>query len=237
LNKKTEPEVFVFHTKPIILSARPGSEEAMPKIDIKSKVLGGMLGSAIGDAIGELAFVYPENESLLTQLERVSELCYTDDTAMAIGLAESILKERGIDQYQLGETFHDNYLSEPWRGYASGPPTIFSQVRELGITYKEAAQKMFGGRGSFGNGAAMRVVPVGLFFHHARDLYEKATASAEVTHTHPVGMDGAAVQALAVAQALKLYPMNKFPTNNFIQGLINFSRTPEIETKMKLVKD
>ncbi len=209
----------------------------MTKIDIKSKVLGGMLGSAIGDAIGELAFFYPEKESLLAQLERTSELCYTDDTAMAIGLAESILKEGGIDQHQLGETFRGNFLREPWRGYASGPPTIFFQVHELGITYMEAAQKIFGGRGSFGNGAAMRVVPVGLFFHQARDLYDQATASAEVTHAHPIGIDGAAVQARAVAQAVKLDPMKKFSADDFIQGLINFSRTPEIEAKIKLVQD
>jgi poly(ADP-ribose) glycohydrolase ARH3 len=186
----------------------------MTKLDIKSKVLGGMLGSAIGDAIGELAFIYSEKEILLTQLERTTELCYTDDTAMAIGLAESLLKEGDVDQHQLGETFRENYVREPWRGYASGPPTIFSQVQELGIAYKEAAQKIFGGRGSFGNGAAMRVVPVGLFFHQAPNLYEQATASAEVTHTHPVGMDGAAVQARAVAQAFKLDSMKQFSPND-----------------------
>ncbi len=65
----------------------------MTKIDIKLKSIGSMLGSAVGDAIGELAFFYPENESLFKQLERASELCYTYDTAMAIGLAESILNE------------------------------------------------------------------------------------------------------------------------------------------------
>ena len=63
----------------------------MTKIDTTLKVLGGMLSSAIGDAVGELAFFYPENKSLFKQLERASELCYTYDTAMAIGLAESIL--------------------------------------------------------------------------------------------------------------------------------------------------
>jgi ADP-ribosylglycohydrolase len=51
-----------------------------------------MLDSANGDAVGELAFFYSENESLFTQLERTPELRYTDDTVMAIGLAESILK-------------------------------------------------------------------------------------------------------------------------------------------------
>ena len=208
----------------------------MTKLDVKSKALGGLLGSALGDAIGELAFRYPEKESLLKQLERTSEFCYTDDTAMAIGLAESIIEKGAIDQHYLGETFRRNFQREPWRGYASGPPTIFAQVQELGITYKEAAQKIFGGLGSFGNGAAMRVVPAGLFFYKARDLYDQATASAEVTHTHPIGVDGAAIQARAVAQAVKLDPVKKFSTNDFIQELINFSRSHEIESKMKLVK-
>ncbi len=63
----------------------------MTKIDIKLKVLGGMLGSTVDDAIEELAFFYPENESLFKQFERTPELCYTYDTALATGLAESIL--------------------------------------------------------------------------------------------------------------------------------------------------
>lgn len=209
----------------------------MTKIAKKSKILGGMLGSAVGDAIGELAFHYPDKESLIKQLELTSEFSYTDDTAMAIGLAESIIESGGLDQHHLGETFRRNFLREPWRGYASGPPTIFSQVTEHGITYREAAQKIFGGLGSFGNGGAMRIVPVGLFFHQARDLYDRASASAEVTHTHPVGIDGAAVQACAVAQAVRLDPMKKFSTDDFIQGLVNFSRTQEIESKMELVKN
>lgn len=209
----------------------------MTKINFKSKVLGGLLGSALGDAIGELAFLYPEKEDLVRQVKQTSVLCYTDDTAMAIGLTESILKEGGIDQHQLGETFRQNFLKEPWRGYASGPPTIFSRVKQLGITYREAAQNLFGGYGSYGNGAAMRVVPVGLFFQQAHDLYSQVKASAEVTHAHPVGIDGAAVQALAVAQAVKLNPRRRFSTEDFIRGLIDFSQTPEIESKMNRVKD
>ncbi|UCF56350.1 MAG: ADP-ribosylglycohydrolase family protein, partial [Deltaproteobacteria bacterium] len=101
-------------------------------MDLKAKYLGGMVGSALGDAIGELAFVYPRREDLYSIMDRVSEFRYTDDTAMAIGLAESIIKVGSIDQQRLGETFSLNYEREPWRGYASGPPTIFSLVRKLG---------------------------------------------------------------------------------------------------------
>jgi poly(ADP-ribose) glycohydrolase ARH3 len=204
--------------------------------DIKAKYLGGMVGSALGDAIGELAFLYRTKQDLYAQLERLNELRYTDDTAMSIGLAESILHKGDLDQQDLGDTFRRNFQKEPWRGYASGPPTIFSIVEQSGITYLEAAQSLFGGEGSLGNGAAMRIVAAGLFFHDSATLYEKACLSASVTHAHSVGMDGAAVQAKAVALAVDLDPKEIFPFNEFIDTLIDCAKTPEIGEKIRLVK-
>ena len=204
--------------------------------DITAKYLGGMVGSAIGDAIGEIAFHYPEKEGLCTQLGRLTEFRYTDDSAMSIGLAESILKKGCLDQQDVGETFRYNYQKESWRGYASGPPTIFSMVEQSGIAYAEAARTLFGGGGSLGNGAAMRIAPVGLFFHNSPDLYEEACISASVTHAHPVGVDGAAVQARAVSLAVKLHPKESFPLKAFITELIGFARTPEIQEKIKGVQ-
>ena len=205
-------------------------------IDLKSKFIGAMVGSAIGDAIGELAFRVSDRERLTAYVETVPELRYTDDTAMAIGLAESVTRETGINQEALGRTFARNFLREPWRGYASGPPTIFSMVQSQGIPYVEAARRLFGGSGSLGNGAAMRIAPVGLFFSGSSDLYEQACASAEVTHAHETGMDGAAVQAHAIAQAVNLDPGQPFPTDAFIQELADIARTPEIKAKMKIVQ-
>jgi poly(ADP-ribose) glycohydrolase ARH3 len=205
-------------------------------IDLKSKCLGAMVGSALGDAIGELAFRYKRKEHLCAIMDRVEKLIYTDDTAMTIGLAESILQMRGIDPNHLGDQFNQNFNREPWRGYASGPPTIFSMVHQYGISYVEAAKSLFGGTGSMGNGAAMRIVPVGLVFHNSEHLYEEACRSAEVTHAHPVGMDGAAVEALAIAEGVKLDPEKEFPLKTFIERLTAFARTPEIREKMKLVQ-
>jgi poly(ADP-ribose) glycohydrolase ARH3 len=204
--------------------------------DIKAKYLGGMVGSALGDAIGELAFRYPTKEGLCIQLDQLREFRYTDDSAMSLGLAESILKKGFLDQQDLGETFRLNFEREPWRGYASGPPTIFSMVERLGITYAEAAGSLFGGAGSLGNGAAMRIVPIGLFFHNSPDLYEEACISASVTHAHPVGKDGAAVQAKAISLAVKLDPREAFPFEAFIDALIDFARTSEIKGKILLVQ-
>jgi poly(ADP-ribose) glycohydrolase ARH3 len=206
-------------------------------IDLEAKFLGGMVGTGVGDAIGEMAFRHRRQEALLSAVERSGELVYTDDTAMAIGLAESIVAVGGLDRQHLGDTFRSNYRREPWRGYASGPPTVFARVEREGRTYAEIAKTLYGGEGSFGNGAAMRVAAVGLLFHDADDLYEVARRSASVTHAHPIGVDGAAVQARAVAQAVALDPAEPFPTADFLHGLLETARTPEMEEKLAAVRD
>jgi len=205
------------------------------KADLRRKYLGCMIGSGLGDAIGEIAFQYPEKERLCIQVEGMDQLRYTDDTAMAIGLAESLQRVRRIDQEDLGDTFSRNYTREPWRGDAMGPPAIFARVQRSGVSYIEAARALFGGSGSFGNGAAMRIAPVGLVFHRSPDLYSQACASAEVTHAHPIGMDGAAVQALAIATATSLPQGEQFEEEKFIRKLIEFARTREIQVKMRSV--
>ena len=209
----------------------------MTRPTLEAKYLGAMLGSAVGDALGELAFHYPERNKLSQVVEGVAELRYTDDTAMAIGLATSLVNKGYLDGQDLGETFRRNFEREPWRGYATGPPTIFTMVRSLGIPYAQAAQSLFGGSGSFGNGAAMRIAPLGLFFHDSLQIYEHACGSAEVTHSHPVGKDGAALQARAVAQGVKLDPQKEFFVNLFVRDLIHFSRTNEIREKMELLEE
>jgi poly(ADP-ribose) glycohydrolase ARH3 len=202
---------------------------------LKSKFLGGMIGTALGDAIGELAFRYGRESNLRAAIAHTGTLVYTDDTAMAIGLAESIIQAGRLDQQHLGDTFQANFRREPWRGYASGPPTLFAMVERLGISYAEAARNLFGGQGSFGNGAAMRIAPLGLFFHDAPDLDEQARLSASVTHAHPIGVDGAAVLACAIAQAVELEPGAPFPRSDFIRRLADCARSGEMRAKLAQV--
>ena len=205
-------------------------------IDLESKFLGGMVGSALGDAIGELAFRGVEEARLRSEIARRDLLIYTDDTAMAIGLAESITQVGELVERHLGDTLRANFEREPARGYGAGPPTVFSLVQRRGMSYSEAAGSLFGGRGSYGNGAAMRIAPVGLLFHDSPELYEKARRSASVTHTHPIGVDGAALLAWAIAQAVKLDPQEPLPFDGFSQSLVDFARTPEVRDKMMLAR-
>jgi poly(ADP-ribose) glycohydrolase ARH3 len=116
-----------------------------------------MLGSALGDAIGELAFSSPEVASLRSQITHADRLVYADDAATAIGLAESILQIGDLEPKHLGDTFSANYLCEPWRRDAIGPPKIFARVAERGTSCAEADQSLLAVSDRFKTGR-----PIGL---------------------------------------------------------------------------
>lgn len=124
---------------------------------------------------------------------------YTDDTEMAVSIVE-VLEELGaIDQDILARRF--THRMEPARGYGEGAYKVLTGVLE-GRDWRSLTRSGFHGQGSFGNGAAMRVAPLGAFFADAELTHValQARRSAEVTHAHHEGIAGAI--AIAVAAAL-----------------------------------
>jgi ADP-ribosylglycohydrolase len=67
-----------------------------------------------------------------------------------------------------------------------------------GQDWREARHSVFR-NGSFGNGSAMRVGPLGAYLHDAPadEVVAQADLSANVTHSHPEGRAGAVAVALA----------------------------------------
>lgn len=170
--------------------------------DFTDRWRGAMLGTALGDAVGAPfeGQVRVAASQVHAWIEDDAPLTWTDDTAMTIGLAHSLIDRGGhIDPQHLGDRFAADFRAEPWRGYGAGPPAIFAAAAR-GTPYLEAAADMFGGTGSYGNGAAMRAVPAAIVAAGDLDeVAEIARAQARVTHAHPLGQDGAALLATAVA--------------------------------------
>lgn len=202
---------------------------------VVSRFLGAMVGSALGDAIGEMAFHARSAEVLYEHVTAADYLEYTDDTAMAIGLAQSLVANGKVVEQHLGDTFRTNYDIEPWRGYAMGPPTIFHRVKHEHIGYRQAASEIYKGQGSFGNGAAMRIAPLGVFYYDQADLYARVEEASVVTHTHPIAIDGAALVATAMAASMRLDPDAGFPRDAMARQLIDTCRTTEMCDKMTQV--
>src|ERR687898_722066 len=115
---------------------------------------GALLGTFVGDALG-MPYEGLHLEAIPDRLEmaeaRLGRGTYTDDTEMMIGLAESLLERGDVDPDHLAASFVEN--CDPARGYGAGTLEVFDLWRS-GVGVDEAAARVFGGRGSFGNGAA-----------------------------------------------------------------------------------
>src|SRR5262245_21285809 len=117
--------------------------------------LGGMFEAQSADAIRAR---FPTTERLIAYPQE--EIWYTDDTQMAIGVGEALLERGEIVEEVLCRAFVANYV--PSRGYGRGARAVLEAMEE-GRDFRRVAEQHFPG-GSFGNGAAMRVAPVGLLF-------------------------------------------------------------------------
>lgn len=203
---------------------------------LQTKFEGCLLGLAVGDAIGA-AFEgswFPDTVTILAAVEKKPLLYYTDDTHMAIGVAESLTASRGFNGQDMAERFTSNYEQEPWRGYGPGPPRIFKKIRD-GLSWDRAAEDIYPG-GSYGNGSAMRAAPVGLFYHQDQDkLSETARLQSQITHSHALGKEGAALQALAVAFAVNTNLNN--PARSILDQLITCATDKTYLHKLTLVEN
>jgi poly(ADP-ribose) glycohydrolase ARH3 len=198
---------------------------------LRSKFVGCLVGSAIGDALGKHLEGSQESEA---KIKRFSGR-WTDDTHMMIGVAESMIANKGFDGSHMTQIFIKNYKLEPWRGYANGPPQVFRWIKS-GVAWNEAAKRLFGGAGSYGNGAAMRVAPVGIFFHDDPEhLRSVAYEQSRITHVHELGMEGAAIQAYAVALAVNADPSSEIDSCAILKKLKVFTHNKLYKRKLELV--
>jgi ADP-ribosylglycohydrolase len=93
---------------------------------------------------------------------------------------------------------------------------------------------LFGGQGSFGNGAAMRVAPIGAFFAGDIDtIVEQATRSSVITHTHDEAIAGAIAVAVAAARAYELRTSGAIPGRSEFLDLV-LPHVPESEVRSKI---
>ena len=210
----------------------------MNKGKLRSKFLGCLMGTAIGDALGARreGMGMSKTEDIVSLAEKLEQLIYTDDTHMTIGVAESLLESKGFDGEHMAQTFINNYETEPWRGYGPGPPRIFRMIRG-GEAWHSAANKLYRG-GSFGNGSAMRVAPVGLLYsRNPEKLREVAYQSSFITHYHELGREGAALQACAVALALNTSSDEDIEKEAFLSRFQDFVQNRLYREKLAQIRE
>ena len=140
-----------------------------------------MLGAIIGDIVGSRWEFNPTNDYNFPLFSDKNS--FTDDTICTIAVADALL--HGSDDY--GKFIHKwcRKYPHPMGGYG-------------GRFAKWVASDNPQPYNSFGNGSAMRVSPIGWWFDDGNDIWEEAKKSAECTHNHPEGINGAQAVVWAI---------------------------------------
>jgi ADP-ribosylglycohydrolase len=180
-------------------------------------------GLSVGDAFGDRFFFMRFDGLSFQPIEDRTPpprpWDYSDDTQMALSIF-SILRQHGqINQDALARNFAEHFMSA--RGYGPAMYDLLPRLRD-GASWKSTARSLFGGQGSYGNGGAMRVAPLGAYF--ADDIQaaaEQARLSCEITHAHPEAVAGAIAVAVAAALAWQLKTAGKRPTRQAFLGQIH----------------
>jgi ADP-ribosylglycohydrolase len=191
-------------------------------------------GLSVGDGLGGFfEFSNPRGLShfVKTRKPPVGQWHFTDDTNMALSIYEILRLHSEIEQDALALSFAQHY--DRLRGYGRSIHGWVPRVLS-GQHWREAAALAFGGQGSFGNGGAMRVAPVGAYF--ADDLnavVEEARRTSEITHSHPEGVAGAIAVAMGAALACRFQRERQRPTRaEFIEQVLPY--VPESEVSQHI---
>ncbi|KUO12518.1 ADP-ribosylglycohydrolase family protein [Streptomyces sp. DSM 15324] len=180
------------------------------------RALASLRGLAVGDALGSQFFV-PANYPLLKERALPpGPWQWTDDTEMACSVVAVLASHDRIDQDALARSFAEHHDFD--RGYGPAVNRLLRLVRE-GADWRELSAALFKGQGSWGNGAAMRIAPLGAWY---ADDPEQATHQAEIssypTHQHREAVVGA--MAVAAAAALVGAPGGPPGPGTLLDGVI-----------------
>ncbi len=194
-------------------------------------------GVSIGDAFGESFF--GETNTIIDCIEtrKIPKTTweFTDDTVMAIAVFEQLERIAGINQDELAHQFSINHVKDPNRGYGATARMILREIA-AGGNWKELSEQVFDGMGSMGNGASMRVSPIGAYYHDDLDkVRELAVKSAKVTHSNEEAVCGAIAVSIGTSFATKVRMEGlSLSPEEFTRGIIEY--LPETDTKSKIKK-
>jgi len=195
-------------------------------------------GLSVGDGLGgffEFGKATTLKQYLGNQKLPPAPWRFTDDTNMALSIYQNLRLYGEIKQDELAKSFAEHF--DRTRGYGMGARALMNRMKK-GEHWRAVSEAMYQG-GSYGNGGAMRVAPVGAYFADDVDkVVENARLSAEITHSHPEGIAGAIAVAVATAYATRLLASGERPTRAaFIDLILPHLPESEIRTKTQIARN
>lgn len=208
-------------------------------MDARARYRGSILGLAVGDALGTpweglARGSFPPVSDLVGGGPRGLPLgAWTDDTSLALCLAESLVARRGFDAQDQMDRYlrwmQDGHWSSTGYAYGIGHTMSMALAR-----YELTRDPTSSGRtepSSAGNGSLMRLAPVPLFFAADRDeAIARSGESSRTTHAAPVAVDacryfGALIAGAAVgAEKDELLAEDFWPGGGLVPEITEIAR-------------
>ena len=178
--------------------------------DVADRARGALLGLAVGDALGAtVEFMRPGSFAPVTDMigggpHRLQPGEWTDDTSMALCLAQSLFESGGFDA--------TDQMRRYVRWYREGHLSSTGSCFDIGNTTRAALHRFerddspFAGSTdphSAGNGSIMRLAPVPIHYHHdPRAAISCAADSSRTTHAAAEAVDACRYMAGLIVGAL-----------------------------------
>ena len=165
-----------------------------------------MLGALVGDIIGS---TYEFCSTKKTDFELFEEGCrFTDDSVMTLAVAKWLLTDKKHTTKKLIKCMQELGQKHPYAGYG-------------GYFYTWLFASNPKPYNSWGNGAGMRVSPVGLFAKTLDEALSLAEITASVSHNHPEGVKGA--QAIAACVFLCKTGKTKAEIKDYVEKTFEYN--------------
>ena len=173
-----------------------------------------MFGAVAGDIIGS---VYEFWNTKSTDFELFNKNSrFTDDSVMTLAVAKWLTEDEAHTIHYLIYCMQELGHLHPDAGYGG---------HFLGWLWEDDPQPY----NSWGNGAGMRVSPVGLYATTLEETLELAEITASVSHNHPEGVKGA--QAIAACVFLCKEGKNKQEIKECVERLFDYDLDRKIAEK------
>jgi poly(ADP-ribose) glycohydrolase ARH3 len=209
----------------------------------EDRCIGSLLGCAAGDILGanlefrsreEIQRGHGRVENFLDSAARPLGV-FTDDTEMTLALAVSLIECGTLDPKHCATTYARFFGAEPRRGYGPAVSKVLAML-QAGSDYRKTGRAVYP-EGSFANGGAMRIAPVGLAFRNAADtvLRQAVEMALLCTHVHPDAVDGAFVQAKAVSELARCGDPAGFDVARFLSSLQSMAESALLREKLGIL--
>lgn len=207
--------------------------------DLGDRCTGAILGTAFGDALGagvegwsaaDISNEYGDVRDYISA--RMGAGFYTDDTQMTLATARSLVRIGFVDGADCASSCAAAF--DPDRGYGRSAIDILNALAK-GADYSDSATLLFP-EGSYGNGAAMRIAPVGLLCGDMDQSVMRATVfeAVRATHTHEEAIDGALIVAATVGKLSRLENPASLDGPALLRDLSPLCRTMEMRSRVML---